>query len=59
MSFKNTKSSQMNALLSATAWNVKKMMEILKQKILYLFLRIQIFLFGNTTFKNKLENKVC
>lgn len=50
---------QMNALLSATAWNMKKMMEILKQKILYLFLRIQIFLFVNTTFKNKLENKVC
>jgi IS5 family transposase len=31
---------QINALLSATAWNLKKMMEILKQKIIFCFYQI-------------------
>jgi IS5 family transposase len=32
---------QINALLSATAWNLKKMMEILKQKIIFFFYQIK------------------
>lgn len=46
---------QINALLSATAWNMKKMMEILKQKIVFNFYQIHIILFFNTFLKNKLE----
>ena len=42
---------QINALLSATAWNMKKMMEQLKQKIIFLFYKIQIMLFSNPVFK--------
>jgi len=45
---------QINALLSATAWNLKKMMEILKQKIIFFF-QIQIFILSNSIVKNKLE----
>lgn len=36
---------QINALLAATAWNLKKMMELLKQKIIFHFYQVQIFLF--------------
>lgn len=47
---------QINALLAATAWNMKKMMELLKQKIIFLFCKIQIMLFSNPVFKNKLNS---
>lgn len=42
---------QIKALLAATAWNMKKMMELLKQKIIFLFYKIQIMLFSNPVFK--------
>lgn len=38
---------QINALLSATAWNLKKMMDILKHNTSFYFYRIQCFLFPN------------
>ena len=50
---------QINALLAATAWNMKKMMELLKQKIIFLFYTIQIMLFSNPVFKNKLNGGFC
>ena len=50
---------QINALLAATAWNMKKMMELLKQKIIVLFYKIQIMLFSNPVFKNKLNSGFC
>mgnify|MGYP006991984180 CR=1 FL=1 len=50
---------QINALLAATAWNMKKMMELLKQKIIFLFYKIQIMLFSNPVFKNKLKSGFC
>ena len=50
---------QINALLTATAWNMKKMMELLKQKIIFLFYHIQIILFSNPIFKNKLDSRFC
>ncbi|MCZ2084331.1 MAG: IS5 family transposase [Flavobacteriales bacterium] len=50
---------QINALLAATAWNMKKMMEQLKQKIIFLFCKIQIMLFSNPVFKNKLNSGFC
>ena len=49
---------QINALLSATAWNMKKMMEILKKELSLFFYQIQIILFSNSMFKNKLENRI-
>lgn len=50
---------QINALLAATAWNMKKMMEILKQKIIFYFYQIKIFLFSNSMFKNKMGKLFC
>lgn len=50
---------QINALLAATAWNMKKMMELLKQKIIFLFYKIKIMLFSNPVFKNKLNSGFC
>ncbi|WP_417873876.1 transposase [Xanthomarina gelatinilytica] len=50
---------QINALLVATAWNMKKMMELLKQKIIFLFYKIQIMLFSNPVFKYKLNSGFC
>lgn len=50
---------QINALLAATAWNMKKMMELLRQKIIFLFYKIQIMLFSNPVFKNKLNSGFC
>jgi IS5 family transposase len=50
---------QINALLSATAWNLKKMMETLKQKIIFYFYQIQILLVSNSIFKNKKEKGFC
>ena len=50
---------QINALLAATAWNLKKMMELLKHKIIFLFYKIQIMLFSNPVFKNKLNSGFC
>ncbi|WP_158212081.1 hypothetical protein [Kaistella haifensis] len=45
--------------LAATAWNMKKMMELLKQKIIFLFYKIQIMLFSNPVFKYKLNSGFC
>lgn len=50
---------QINALLSATAWNPKKMMEILKQKFVLCFYQIQIILFYNPILKNKPQKMFC
>lgn len=50
---------QINALLSATAWNLKKMMELLKNKFVFCFYQIQIILFHKTIFKNKSERRLC
>ena len=50
---------QINALLAATAWNMKKMMEILKQKLSFFFYQIQIILFSSSIFKNNLERRFC
>lgn len=49
---------QINALLAATAWNLKKMMEILKLKIFFLFYQIKISIFYNSIFKYNLEKQV-
>ena len=52
---------QINALLSATAWNMKKMMELLKQKIIFLFYKIQIMLFSNPVYDYYVESykQIC
>ena len=50
---------QINALLSATAWNMKKMMEILKQEFVLCFYQIQIILFYNAILKNKPKKMFC
>lgn len=50
---------QINAFLSATAWNLKKMMELLTQKIIFLFQQLKIILFYNVIFKNKTEYSFC
>ena len=46
---------QINALLAATAWNLKKMMELLKQKIIFHFYHLLLFQFSDTVFKNRME----
>ena len=56
--FSGESGPQINALLSATAWNLKKMMEILKQKIIFYFYKTEIRLFSNSILIVKL-NKVC
>jgi IS5 family transposase len=43
---------QINAFLSATAWNLKKMMEILKQKFSFYFSELKFILFLTFSFKN-------
>ncbi|WP_228464879.1 hypothetical protein [Chryseobacterium antibioticum] len=48
--FLGGKGPQINALLSATAWNLKKMMEILKQKIIFYFFQPQSKLFSISFF---------
>ncbi len=50
---------QINALLSATAWNMKKMMEILKQKIIFFFYQIEFFIIYGSFFKNQSERRFC
>ena len=50
---------QINALLSATAWNMKKMMEILKHNIIFFIYQMQIIMFSNPISKNKLDSQVC
>lgn len=50
---------QINALLAATAWNLKKMMEILKQKIIFHFYQLLIILFSNTIFKSRMDRVHC
>ena len=39
--------------------NEPQMMELLKQKIIFLFYKIQIMLFSNPVFKNKLNSGFC
>lgn len=50
---------QINALLSATAWNMKKMMEILKEKIFFYFLNLIRLLFNRNILKEKLKMATC
>jgi len=50
---------QINALLSATAWNMKKMMEILKEKIIFQFFKIQLFIFNKVFYQTKLKLESC
>ncbi|WP_447951060.1 IS5 family transposase [Chryseobacterium koreense] len=50
---------QINALLSATAWNMKKMMEILKEKIFFYFSNLFTLVFNWYRFKEKLKMRAC
>jgi IS5 family transposase len=50
---------QINALLSATAWNMKKMMELLKQKIIFYFSNLFSLVFNWHRSNKKLKIKVC
>ena len=50
---------QINALLSATAWNMKKMMEILKEKIFFYFLNLIRLLFNRNILNQKLKMAAC
>ena len=50
---------QINALLSATAWNMKKMMEILKEKIFFYFLNLIRLLFYRNILNEKLKMAAC
>ena len=50
---------QINALLSATAWNMKKMMEILKEKIFFYFLNLIRVLFNRNILNEKLKMAAC
>ncbi|MCB9427171.1 MAG: IS5 family transposase [Flavobacteriales bacterium] len=50
---------QINALLAATAWNMKKMMEILKGKIIFTFLNSLIPNLNINLSKAKLKIKIC
>ena len=51
--------SQINALLSATAWNMKKMMEILKEKIFFYFSNLIRLLFNRNILNEKLKMAAC
>ena len=50
---------QINALLSATAWNMKKMMEILKEKIFFYFLNLIRLIFNRNILNEKLKMAAC
>lgn len=50
---------QINALLSATAWNMKKMMEILKEKIFFYFSNLIRLLFNGNILNEKLKMVAC
>lgn len=50
---------QINALLAATAWNMKKMMEILKEKIYFYFLNLIRLLFNRNILNEKLKMAAC
>ena len=50
---------QINALLSATAWIMKKMMEILKEKIFFYFLNLIRLLFNRNILNEKLKMAAC
>lgn len=50
---------QINALLSATAWNMKKMMEILKEKIFFYFSNLIRLLFNRNILNEKLKMVAC
>ena len=50
---------QINALLAATAWNMKKMMEILKEKIFFYFLNLIRLLFNRNILNEKLKMAAC
>lgn len=47
-----------NALLAATGWNLKKMMEKLKEEVIFLFFKI-IFLNVQMGFSNNRERRLC
>lgn len=50
---------QINAFLSATAWNMKKMMEILKEKIFFYFSNLIRLLFNWNILNKKLKMAAC
>ncbi|AZI22601.1 IS5 family transposase [Chryseobacterium taklimakanense] len=50
---------QINAFLSATAWNMKKMMEILKEKIFFYFSNLISLLFNRNILNEKLKMAAC
>lgn len=50
---------QINAFLSATAWNMKKMMEILKEKIFFYFSNLIRLLFNRNILNEKLKMVAC
>ena len=50
---------QINAFLSATAWNMKKMMEILKEKIFFYFSNLIRLLFNRNILNEKLKMAAC
>ena len=49
---------KINAMLAATAWNMKKMMELLKQNLIFYFYQIQNLLFFHLILKNKLKLEI-
>ncbi|MCG7281352.1 hypothetical protein MHJ94_08600 [Chryseobacterium taklimakanense] len=50
---------QINALLAATAWNMKKTMEILKEKIFFYFSNLIRLLFNRNILNEKLKMVAC
>lgn len=50
---------QINALLSATAWNMKKMMEILKQKIIFWLSKLLLSKLSTHSYGNKMNMIAC
>lgn len=50
---------QINAFLAATAWNMKKMMEILKANLRWLYFSLQNFIFAAYFFTIKRKYLYC
>ncbi|MEZ4913611.1 MAG: IS5 family transposase [Chitinophagales bacterium] len=50
---------QINALLAATAWNMKKMMEMLKAQIIFYFSSLLSFIHNFRCPKNELNSRTC
>src|SRR5690606_20948192 len=50
---------QINAFMAATAWNLKKMMEILKQKIIFWLSKILLFRLSTHSYGNKMNMIAC